>query len=106
MNVYLDNSATTRAFDEVTAYMAHVMKDVYGNPSSMHMAGVDAEGEVKKAREIIAAHGADRILFATDSPWGDQADFVKRIRDYGFSFEDEEKIMWRNAARILGLNTL
>ena len=52
--IYLDNSATTRAFDEVTEYVAHVMKDVYGNPSSMHMAGVDAEGEVKKAREIIA----------------------------------------------------
>ena len=52
--IYLDNSATTRPFDEVTEYVAHVMKDMFGNPSSMHMAGVDAEGEVKKAKETIA----------------------------------------------------
>ena len=55
MKVYLDNSATTRAYDEVTEYMAHIMRDVYGNPSSMHMAGVEAEQEVKKAKSIIAS---------------------------------------------------
>lgn len=55
MQVYLDNSATTRCFDEVADYMAHIMKDVYGNPSSMHMIGVDAEKEVKQAKEIIAS---------------------------------------------------
>lgn len=54
MQVYLDNSATTRCFDEVADYMAHIMKDVFGNPSSMHMVGIDAEKEVKKAKEIIA----------------------------------------------------
>ena len=52
--IYLDNSATTRAFDEVTEYMAHVMKDVYGNPSSLHMAGVEAEREVRMAAQMIA----------------------------------------------------
>ncbi len=52
--IYLDNSATTRPFDEVTEYMAHVMKDVYGNPSSMHMAGVDAEKEIRTAKETIS----------------------------------------------------
>ena len=52
--IYLDNSATTRPFDEVTEYMTKVMKDTYGNPSSMHMAGVDAEKEVRKARQTLA----------------------------------------------------
>ena len=52
--IYLDNSATTRPFDEVTEYMAHVMRDVFGNPSSMHMAGVEAEKEIRGAKEIIA----------------------------------------------------
>ena len=52
--IYLDNSATTRPFDEVTEYMAHVMKDVFGNPSSMHMAGVDAENEIRKATDSIS----------------------------------------------------
>ncbi len=54
MNVYLDNSATTRPYDEVTEYMAKIMRDVYGNPSSMHMAGVNAEREVKTAKETFA----------------------------------------------------
>lgn len=53
-SIYLDNSATTRAFDEVTEYMTHIMKDVYGNPSSMHTEGIAAEAEVKKAREKLA----------------------------------------------------
>lgn len=54
MNVYLDNSATTRPFDEVIEYMSEVMRDTYGNPSSMHRAGVDAEDVIKKAKSIIA----------------------------------------------------
>lgn len=54
MNVYLDNSATTRPFGEVIEYMSEVMRDTYGNPSSMHRAGVDAEDVIKKAKSIIA----------------------------------------------------
>ena len=55
MSIYLDNSATTRPFDEVTEYMSRVMRDVYGNPSSMHMAGVEAENEIRKAKDSIAS---------------------------------------------------
>ena len=55
MTAYLDNSATTRTFDEVTEYMGKVMRDIYGNPSSMHMIGVNAEQEVKRAKDIIAS---------------------------------------------------
>lgn len=52
--IYLDNSATTRQFDEVTEYIASVSKEHFGNPSSMHMAGVDAEKTVKESAQIIA----------------------------------------------------
>ncbi|MBO4266616.1 MAG: cysteine desulfurase [Lachnospiraceae bacterium] len=52
--IYLDNSATTRPFKEVTEYMSEVMRDTYGNPSSMHRAGVEAEAVIKKAKGIIA----------------------------------------------------
>ena len=68
MKAYLDNSATTRTFDEVTEYMSHVMKDVFGNPSSMHMCGVDAEREIKKAKEILARTlkaGEKEIVFTS-----------------------------------------
>ncbi|MBO4902916.1 MAG: cysteine desulfurase [Lachnospiraceae bacterium] len=54
MQVYLDNSATTRPFDEVRERMRKIEDENYGNPSSMHMMGVTAEQEVRSAREILA----------------------------------------------------
>ncbi|MCR5654875.1 MAG: cysteine desulfurase [Lachnospiraceae bacterium] len=55
MEVYLDNSATTKAYDEVVALMEKVMREDYGNPSSMHMKGVEAERYVTAARKSIAS---------------------------------------------------
>ncbi|MBR6403289.1 MAG: cysteine desulfurase [Eubacterium sp.] len=43
MEVYFDNSATTRPYDEVIDKMVSVMKEDYGNPSSLHKKGLDAE---------------------------------------------------------------
>lgn len=54
MEVYLDNAATTMPFPEVRDIMMETMEKDYGNPSSMHMKGVDAEKYVKQARKIIA----------------------------------------------------
>ncbi|MCX8130678.1 MAG: cysteine desulfurase [Clostridia bacterium] len=53
--VYLDNSATTRALDEVIEYMDIISKEYYGNPSSLHRKGIEAERLIKKWRESIAA---------------------------------------------------
>lgn len=54
MEVYLDNSATTRAYPEVGELVYKVMCWDYGNPSSMHRKGVEAEHYVKDAKETIA----------------------------------------------------
>lgn len=54
MEIYLDNSATTKCFDEVAQMVAHMMTVDYGNPSSMHMKGVQAEQYIKQATEVIA----------------------------------------------------
>lgn len=54
MEIYLDNSATTRAQSEVVDLVSRVMYEDYGNPSSMHRKGVEAERYVKEAKEIIA----------------------------------------------------
>lgn len=54
MEAYLDNSATTRAFDEVKDLMVKTMQEDYGNPSSMHLKGVDAEKYIKEAKLRIA----------------------------------------------------
>ncbi len=53
MEVYLDNSATTRCYDSVRELVGRVMCEDYGNPSSMHKKGVDAEKYLKTSREIF-----------------------------------------------------
>ena len=53
MRAYLDNSATTRCFDEVREYMSEIMDRYYGNPSSMHMVGVEAEKHIRYATDIF-----------------------------------------------------
>lgn len=54
MEVYLDNSATTRCFDEVAGLMTKIMCEDYGNPSSLHRKGVQAEQYIRYAQETIA----------------------------------------------------
>ncbi len=54
MEVYLDNSATTRCFDEVTQLMTKIMCEDYGNPSSLHHKGVEAEQYLRYSRETLA----------------------------------------------------
>jgi cysteine desulfurase len=52
--IYLDNSATTKPYDEVVQYIYEVSKNFYGNPSSLHTKGIEAENLVKEARAQIA----------------------------------------------------
>ena len=52
--IYLDNSATTKPLTEVADKVYEMLTETFGNPSSFHRAGLDANAEVRKAREIIA----------------------------------------------------
>ena len=54
MEVYLDNSATTMSYPEVGELVYKVMCRDYGNPSSMHRKGVEAERYIREAKETIA----------------------------------------------------
>ncbi|WP_026526705.1 cysteine desulfurase family protein [Butyrivibrio sp. VCD2006] len=54
MEIYLDNSATTKVYDDVTELCIKMMREDFGNPSSMHHMGVVAENYVKEAAERIA----------------------------------------------------
>ena len=54
MQVYLDNSATTKCYDEVAELVCRIMCKDYGNPSSMHHKGVEAEQYLRYARETLA----------------------------------------------------
>jgi cysteine desulfurase len=54
MEVYFDNSATTKPYDEVMEVMIDTMKNYYGNPSSAHTLGLKAEGKMNESRQIVA----------------------------------------------------
>lgn len=54
MEVYLDNSATTKCYECVRDLVGKIMCDDYGNPSSMHKKGVDAEKYVRESKEALA----------------------------------------------------
>ena len=61
MEIYLDNSATTRAYPEVARLVTKLMLEDYGNPSALHQKGIDAEQYLRQARETMA-----RILKAQE----------------------------------------
>lgn len=50
----MDNSATTRCFEEAAALMTKIMCEDYGNPSSLHRKGMQAEQYIRYAKETIA----------------------------------------------------
>ena len=54
MECYFDNAATTKALPEVCEEVVKIMSEDYGNPSSLHQKGLDAERYVKQAAENIA----------------------------------------------------
>ncbi len=56
MEIYLDNSATTKVTDGVRDKLVQVLYEDYGNPSSLHRLGVKAERHMKEAASIIAAN--------------------------------------------------
>ncbi|MBE7065712.1 MAG: tRNA (guanosine(37)-N1)-methyltransferase TrmD [Ruminococcaceae bacterium] len=52
--IYLDNSATTKQSKAVTEEMCRIYRDFYGNPSSLHRLGFEAEKELKRCRGVLA----------------------------------------------------
>lgn len=60
MPVYLDNAATTKPCEEAVLALNKCLTTIYGNPSSLHIMGLEAEREILAARRQIGnAIGAD-----------------------------------------------
>ena len=53
MAIYLDNSATTRVSEKALEAMVEIMRESYGNASSVHGMGIAARGEIEKARGMV-----------------------------------------------------
>lgn len=51
--IYIDNSATTKQYPQVTETMTKYMEEYFGNPSSMYQLGLDSEKAVKHARKQV-----------------------------------------------------
>ena len=54
MEIYLDNAATTKCYKEVADLVYKLMCEDYGNPSSLHLKGIEAERHIKNAKEEIS----------------------------------------------------
>jgi len=67
MEIYLDNSATTKPYKEVVDKMVYALTDQYANPSSVHRKGVLVEKEIKNARKEIAKYSGakEKEIFFT-----------------------------------------
>ncbi|CAM3434597.1 cysteine desulfurase family protein [Marinicrinis lubricantis] len=68
MVVYLDYAATTPPFKQVTEVVTEVMEKYFGNPSSLHRLGMEAERLLERSREVHAGLlqvKADQIVFTS-----------------------------------------
>ncbi len=66
--IYLDNAATTKPLQEVADVVADTMINVYGNPSSLHKKGVEAETIIKSSNEFISKMigcGQDELIYTS-----------------------------------------
>lgn len=83
-----------RMWDDVRRLLIH--KNVYFDISFCrnYMTQEDYAG-------IIEQHGADKILFGTDSPWDGQKETIDFIANLPIKFEEKEKILGKNAEKII-----
>lgn len=80
-----------------------VERHLIGTPLCFDTAVVADFLDAKTAKRLILAHGTDKVLMASDSPWTSQGRSVEYLRDMHFSKEDEDKLLGGNARRLLCL---
>ncbi|MGV6860165.1 MAG: cysteine desulfurase family protein [Putridiphycobacter sp.] len=86
MRVYLDNAATTPMADEVIEVMADVMKNNYGNPSSIHSLGRESKAIIENARRSISSliHALPKeIIFTSGGTEADNLALFASVNDLG-----------------------
>lgn len=85
-----------RMWDEVAAKLV-------GTPIYFDTAFVSDFIDKALMRDIINAHGADKILFGSDAPWEDPRATLEFLRSLNIDSEDLKKICGTNAAGLLGI---
>ena len=78
-----------------------VEKHLLGKPITMDISlSLELLGR-ERARAMLSAHPADRIVFGTDSPWSSQAETLALLRSLDLGAEREQQILGKNAAALL-----
>lgn len=67
------------------------------------MTEVDGMLTEEQFLRLVRRHGADKVLFGTDSPWGSQKDYVEWMRRIGLTEEERKMILGENAKKIVEL---
>jgi len=79
-----------------------VERHLIGKPITMDISlSIELLGR-ERARAMLLAHPADRILFGTDSPWTSQAETLRLARALELGEERESGLLWKNAQKLLG----
>ena len=79
--IYLDNSATTRQYDEVTELMYRAAKEIFGNPSSLHALGFEASKQIKAARQQMEkALPSGRVVFTSGGTESDNMALLSAVQ--------------------------
>lgn len=84
--VYLDNAATTQMREQVIEKMTRVMKEFYGNPSSVHSYGRSSKSLIENARKTVAGFlkvSASEIIFTSGGTEADNLVLNSAVRDLG-----------------------
>lgn len=71
--VYLDNSSTTKPCEKSVEYINNALKNNWGNPSSLHILGMNAQNAVDSARQSVAdmlCSRADEVYFTSSGTEG------------------------------------
>mgnify|MGYP000370400378 CR=1 FL=1 len=76
MEVYFDNSATTRCYDSVKDIVVKAMIEDFGNPSAMHLKGVEAEKYIKSSAESLAPSSEGSGKRKSCLPLGEQSRII------------------------------
>ncbi len=104
-----------RDFPDLTMILAHLGGMYRWEQVERYIAGTEGKvyldlgftaGEIGNniLLRIIKKHGADRILMASDCPWDDPAHEIEMIKKLDISESEKNKILFENAAKILGID--
>lgn len=80
-----------------------VADKLVGKPVYFDLAVTLNRYSTEQVMKVIRSHGADRILFATDSPWGGQKEFIEIFEKLPLTHEEKELISHKNAEHLFAL---